>query len=799
MTPAFNIRTKITFCFIAVVISMSGLFALISYLYTIKAMHVEMEKHGTEVVKILSQTTAPYIFDSDYVTVIDIADKIIDNSDIESVSIVDPTGRAWMSTSPGQVVNLTDDVFYSSIFEDKERRSRMVQRNGHNSMESVSPITALGKVAYLLTIEVSFERVEQEAAQRFRENIATGLAMIFITVLLAAYLTKQLTDPLKKLVKGTQELSLGNFSHRITVKTEDEIGLLSESFNSMAASLESELLIREEVERKLKEHTDSLEDIVLERTALLTQTNTKLSEEIEKHKSTQADLLESKDRYRRFSEVTIDGIVFVNNSGIIDTNSSFADMFDYSIEMLVGRDLLEIICLPEDADTIREKMSSDAVVSVETTARTKAGQTLEIELQRRPLESYDKFLSVFFIRDISKRKQLEHQLQQSQRMEGIGKLAAGIAHDLNNILSGIVTLPQLLMMNLPEESQLKGPLQLIQKSGDSAAVIVQDMLMLANSGLNVGKVLNPRDLVVDYILSPESMKLKQTHPGVNIRLSICENIRNIKGSPVHLAKLLMNLVYNAADAIEGEGEILISLTNQYLDVPPGNYESVSRGDYICLSIKDSGTGIRPQDLTLIFEPFYSKKSIGRRGTGLGMAIVWNTVKDHQGYIDIKSSVDIGTEISVFLPITKEALLQSQNEPDLMSLKGNNETILIVDDIEEQRTIASAILKKLDYQTRSVTGGEEAIDFLQRKSVDLILLDMMMEPGIDGLETCKRLFAASPKSKVIIASGYAESEMVREAMELGALIYIKKPYSIITLGTTVKNALHEPAYKYLVRE
>ncbi len=787
--PVFSIRTKITLCFIAVVVSMSGVFAVLSYLHTMKAMHVEMEKHGTEVVKILSQTIAPYIFESDYVTVIDITTRILDNSDIKNVSIVGASGRTWMSTSGYQPQIPSNDAFYKQIFEDKKIHSRIVELNGRKVVESVSPIKALGKVVYLLKILVSFERAEQQAIQRFHENIAIGFLMICVAILMAIYLARQLTAPLKDLVKGTRELSQGNYSHRITVKIEDEIGLLSKSFNSMAASLESELSRRRTVERKLKDYTDRLEEIVSERTALLTQTNSRLSEEIEKHKSTQADLIETKDRYRRFSEVTIDGIVFVNNAGIIDTNSSFTDMFDYSFESVAGRDLLEVICLPEGGDTIRQKIASDEAISVETTARTKSGKTLQIELQSRPLESNDTFLSVFFIRDISKRKQLESQLRQAQRMEGIGKLAAGIAHDLNNILSGIVTLPQLLMMDLPEDSPLKGSLQLMQKSGDSAAVIVQDMLTLANSGLNVCEVLNPQDLLMSYILSPESMKLTKTHPGVKIRLSIRENVKNIKGSPVHLAKLLMNLAYNAADAIEGEGEIVISLSNVYLDVPIANYDNVCEGDYICLSIKDSGTGIQPQDLAQIFEPFYTKKVLGRTGTGLGMPIVWNTVKDHQGYIDIKSGVGVGTEIRIFLPVTHDALQQSQNEPDVLSLQGRNETILIVDDIEVQRKIASAILEKLNYQTRCVSGGVEALDFLQSQSVDLILLDMIMEPGINGLETCKRLFAIRPDSRVIIASGYADSEIVSEAMDLGALLYIKKPYSIVTLGSAVKNALH----------
>ena len=790
--PAFSIRTKIAFCFLVLVIIMGSVFALLSYLRIIKTMHVEIEKHGLVVAKILSQTTKPYIFESDYVTVMDIVDRVIEKSDILGISVVDPLGKIWMSTHPKMSLFPVKDPFYSSLDQDQTVSYRKIKRNGQNIMEFVSPITALGQVVYLLIVEMSLDRIELEAAQRIRESIVIALAMVIIAILLAVFLATILTAPLKELVKGTKEISQGNLSHRIPVRTTDETGWLSKSFNLMAANLENELAVRKRAEKQLQNHSEILEDIVSKRTTLLTQTNTRLSEEVEKHRITEAALIDSKERYRRFSEATLDGIVFHNSSGIVDINTSFAEMFEYTLEMLRGHDLLETICLPENIDTVREKLRSDADNPLETIGKKKNGQTLQVEMQTRLLDHSNQQLSVSFIRDITERKLLETQLLKAQRMEGIGRLAAGIAHDLNNILSGIVTFPQLLLMDLPEDSPLKGPLQQIQKSGENAAVIVRDMLTLANSGLNIGTVINPRDLIMDYILSPESMKLKQTHPGIKIRLSLENNIYNIKGSPVHLTKLLMNLVYNAADAIEGEGEILISLKSVYIDRPLANYETISEGDYICFSVKDSGTGIPAEELPLVFEPFYTKKTLGRSGTGLGMAIVWNTVKDHRGYIDIKSSSGIGTEINVYLPVTRDSLQKTDEQPDLDSLRGSRETILVVDDIEEQRNIASAILEKLNYQVKSVTGGLEALELLQRHSVDLILLDMIMQPGIDGLETCKRLFPLYPETKVIIASGYAESNMVSEALKLGALIYIKKPYSILTLGAAIKNILQTPS-------
>lgn len=390
----------------------------------------------------------------------------------------------------------------------------------------------------------------------------------------------------------------------------------------------------------------------------------------------------------------------------------------------------------------------------------------------------------------NQRKKMEQQLRQAQRMEGVGQLAAGVAHDLNNILSGIVTLPQLLLMDLPDDSPLKKPLQTIQRSGNRAAIIVRDMLTLARSGMNVEEVIDPVAMLKSYINSPESMKLEQTHPGIDIKISWAENIMNIKGSPVHLTKTLMNLVNNAVDAIEGTGEVTIALNIVYVDKPFGTYDSISEGDYVRLSVRDSGTGISPEDLPHVFEPFYTKKVMGRSGTGLGMAIVWNTVKDHHGYIDIQSEVGGGTKVDLYFPITTELLQETTDEPDFLTFQGQQEKILVIDDVAIQRQIATTILKKLNYKVESVAGGLEAVDYLTKQSVDLIILDMIMEPGIDGLETCRRIFSICPISRILIASGYSKNEMVREALALGAIKYIQKPYSIETLGSAVRNILDE---------
>lgn len=390
--------------------------------------------------------------------------------------------------------------------------------------------------------------------------------------------------------------------------------------------------------------------------------------------------------------------------------------------------------------------------------------------------------------EMEERKEMQDQLARAQRMEAVGTLAAGVAHDLNNILSGIVSYPDLLLTKLPSDSSLKKPLITIQNSGQKAAAIVQDMLTLARRGVTISEVVNLHGIVEDYLKSPEYEKLIAHHPEVRVSRRFSSNLMNITGSPVHLGKTIMNLVANAAEAIEIDGTIAISLCNKYIDTPIRGYDDVQQGDYVLLEIYDTGHGIAVEDLERIFEPFYTKKKMGRSGTGLGMAVVWGTVKDHQGYINVESQEGKGTTFSLYFPATRREH-KSQKPVQLKDYMGAGQSILVVDDIKEQREIASDILQSLEYTVITVDSGEAAIEHLKKHHADLLLLDMIMDSGLDGLETYERVVAQKGIQPAIIASGYSESERVKKAQALGAGAYLRKPYTIENLAKTVYNELH----------
>ena len=507
-------------------------------------------------------------------------------------------------------------------------------------------------------------------------------------------------------------------------------------------------------------------------------------------------LQKSEERFKSLSEVTLEAIVFHDKGILLDANSAFSAMFGYEHHELVGTDIIETLISPLFRDVVRKYVTSGYEKAYEVLAIRKDGSKFPIEVEARPSTYKGQLLHVASIRDLTERKaaeeerkKLQIQLQQAQKMEAIGMLAGGVAHDLNNILAGIVSYPELLLMDLPADSPLKKPILTIKKSGEKAATIVQDLLTLARRGVSTREAVQLNELIKEYLRSPEYEKLIVYNENVEVELNLEDTLMNMMGSPVHLSKVLMNLISNAAEAMPHGGKISISTQNRYLDRQLRGYEPVPEGDYICLTVSDTGIGIPLADLQRIFEPFYTKKVMGRSGTGLGMAVVWGTVKDHKGYIDIRSVEGKGATFSLYFPVTRKRLVKETASLSMEEYKGHEEAILIVDDVEEQRNVALGMLKKLGYAVTAVSSGEAAVEYMKKNSADLLVLDMIMDPGIDGLDTYKRILELHPEQKAIIASGFSETERVKEAQKLGAGPYVRKPYSIEKIGLAVRDALN----------
>ncbi|MFC2140708.1 ATP-binding protein [Acidobacteriota bacterium] len=431
---------------------------------------------------------------------------------------------------------------------------------------------------------------------------------------------------------------------------------------------------------------------------------------------------------------------------------------------------------------------------LEYRAMDKAGKWHYLQSTINFIKDRDELLLIS--RDISQqkkaeqeRRELEEKLLQSEKLEVIGTLAGGVAHDLNNILSAIINYPEILLMDLPEDSPYRQSILAIQGAGERAAAIVTDLLTLARRGPMVEEVVCLNDIIVDFLNSPECGKIKSFHPRVRIDDHLDPQLFNVIGSPVHLGKLLINLVSNAVEAIREEGGVTIFTANQYVEKSVSGYDcDIPKGEYVVLRVEDNGIGMSDEHLKKIFMPFYTKKQLKRSGTGLGMTVVWGTVKDHKGYIKVESKEEKGTTFELYFPATRAEIPREKPEVSIEDYMGSGERIVVIDDVEEQREIATLLLTQIGYKVKAAADAREAFQYLGDRSADLFVLDMIMDPGPDGLDTYKMILEKYPGAKAIIASGYSETQRVREAQRLGAGGYIRKPYTMETIAKAVKKEL-----------
>lgn len=553
---------------------------------------------------------------------------------------------------------------------------------------------------------------------------------------------------------------------------------------------------------------ETLEESVKNRTWELEQSNHALKQEIIIRSQVEEALRESEEKHRFLAE-NINDIIWSTD---LDLNYTYISPVAVKVHGWTEDELMSLtiydLLTPESLDIVFKEFIKQLKIGKETghyipyvtlllEMNTKSGKTIWCEITASLIMNEEnKPVGIMGVtRNVSDRIKaqrekeiLEKQLDRSRKMESLGLLAGGVAHDLNNVLSGIVSYPEILLLDLDEEDPLYKPIMMIRDSGIKASAIVEDLLTLARRGVVAKDPLNLNDIVNEYLTSPEYEKMLSYHSQVTVRTQLDANLPILKGSLHNIKKCVMNLVSNAAEAQPDGGSITISTYCRYVDRPLSGHYAVDEGEYIVLSVADQGEGISETNIQRIFEPFYTKKVMGRSGTGLGLAVVWGTVQDHKGHINVKSTVGKGTEFELYFPLVRGIQPETKKNVTVENMMGNEERILVVDDVNDQRKIASRMLTRLNYQVHAVDSGEKALDYLKTNAVDVVVLDMIMDPGMDGLDTYKQILCMKPDQKTVIVSGYSETDRVKEAIQLGVSDYIKKPYLLETIGLALRRTL-----------
>lgn len=521
----------------------------------------------------------------------------------------------------------------------------------------------------------------------------------------------------------------------------------------------------------------------------LIRTNKSLELEIFAHLEAESQLKESEEKYRNLVISLPEGIFIVQDQKIVFLNPSMERLTGYKSEELLGEDAQILFAK-------RKKTGSKGNNDYLESFTRRDGQVIFIEKSFVEIRYGSSPALLYSLRDITEKitatrnqKRLKNKLERAKRMEAFGILAGGVAHDLNNVLAGLVSGPEALLMDIPPGSPLTAHVETIKDSGKRALNIAEELLTMVRGAAMTLNPLRLNDVIEDYFFSPEFDMVIHRYPDVKIIKELDVELPLIEASDIHIRKIVMNLVSNAVESAGPEnGSVFVyTSTVEFSNQRIQGYEKIKSGRFIKLCVMNTGKGISSEDIDHIFEPFYSKKVLGKSGTGLGLSIVWNAVHDHNGYIHV-SSKNSKTYFTLYFPVSEmieNTLPVSSQVCTLEDYSGNGENILVVDDMPEQQTIAMNMLKRLGYDPYTVSSGEEAIEYIRQTGADLVLLDMVMDPGINGLETYEQLKVIDPEIKAVFTSGYATEESLENARNIGVDGFVKKPYSLEKLGVAVK--------------
>jgi len=508
--------------------------------------------------------------------------------------------------------------------------------------------------------------------------------------------------------------------------------------------------------------------------------------DISLQKQNQILLDAERKRFMMLFDASSDGMFIIDMNGqFIDINRTAYERLGYSKAEMLAMQLTELDP-PEFAARVPERLAlifSQGSATFETAHYRKDGSVMPVEINARiiELDGQNAFFSV--VRDISERKKLEGQLRQSQKMEAIGTLVGGIAHDFNNMLAAIQGNLYLARKQLQDHPIADLKLGNIERLGTQAAEMVHQLLTFARKDSVAMHVFNLNTFMIEgYHLARASIPESIDHQTI-----ICEQALYIKGDATQLQQVLMNLLNNAVDAVENTPQPAIRCSLTAFEATRAfrqKHPQLAGDHFVCICVKDNGSGIPGDRLDKIFEPFFTTKEVGK-GTGLGLAMLYGAIQTHGGAVEVESKAGIGTAFRVYLPLS-DSVSEPVAKKLIPDMNGHGETILLVDDEESLRSATSEVLKSMGYRVIEASNGDEALTAFKanRDQIDLIISDVIM-PRMGGLELMTQVKKLDQTMPVMLITGYDRDHVMNKNLLREGCQLLNKPFNFDILSQTIQ--------------
>jgi PAS domain S-box-containing protein len=503
---------------------------------------------------------------------------------------------------------------------------------------------------------------------------------------------------------------------------------------------------------------------------------------------------EAEEARRTIIQAALDGFYLVSMQGkLLEVNDAYCAMSGYSREELLQMSVRDLECQENAAEVAEhmERLTVEHSGRFETRHRRKSGEIIDIETS----VTFQRGRFACFLRNLTDRKRsekekraLEEQLQHAQKMEAVGRLAGGVAHDFNNLLMVIQSYTELVCDSLPAGDQLRQYAQQVLKATDRGASLTRQMLAFGRKQMLSPVVLDLSELIDETV----RMLKRLIGEDIEVIVNSADSLWAIEADPDQMVQVLMNLCVNARDAMPQGGNLTLTTNNVKVDDSfAATHEYISHGDYVMLSVTDTGQGMSKQVQDRLFEPFFTTKGVGK-GTGLGLATVYGIVKQSNGYVWFNSELEQGTTCTIYLPRVQQPVATTAVRNIEQSQRGT-ETLLVVEDEQALREAVCEFLRSLGYDVLAADSGQHALSIasLHNRPVDVLVTDVVM-PGMSGRQISQILGSLLPALKTIYMSGYTDDAVVRHGIRESAVAFLQKPFSLATLARKVREVIGQPA-------